>query len=309
MRKISFLIYLMVMASLPLSGFGDDGGKHFYAGAGLSLYKLDDDRIPGGNIDDPVVGSLSLGYQLNDLWATDISIGTDLGGDTGIDAGIINIYRYFGLNKWRPYVSAGFSSFSISGATEDPTENIQAGIGLSGALSDNLELRIGYQHFYDMGGESNNDDAVGIALNWHFKKPRAAAMSKPEPESVPVEKEVIDTFELLVQFDFDKSTIKTAFEPQFQEIARVLKESPQISMTIEGHTCWIGTEEYNLGLSERRANAVRQKFVDDYGIPGDRIVTVGFGEDRPIADNNMLAGRQKNRRAIAVILRPRMVTE
>ena len=126
---------------------------------------------------------------------------------------------------------------------------------------------------------------------------------------MPKQKEVVDTFELLVQFDFDKSDIKSVFKPQFDEIARVLQESPSISMTVEGHTCWIGTEEYNQALSQRRADAVRARFIQDYGISADRISIEGYGESRPIADNNTQAGRESNRRAIAVILRPRIVSE
>ena len=175
-------------------------------------------------------------------------------------------------------------------------------------LTDKLEFRIGYQHFYEPGGAPYNDDAIMLAFNWHFRKPVAAA-PVAQPESVPVKKEVVDTFELQVQFDFDKSDIKSVFQPQFDEIAKVLKESPEISMTIEGHTCSIGTEKYNQGLSERRSAAVKQKFVEEFGIPAERINAEGYGESRPVADNATLAGRQKNRRAIAVILRPRMVTE
>jgi len=148
-------------------------------------------------------------------------------------------------------------------------------------------------------------------LNWHFRKPVTvvAAAPAPQPESVPQKKEVVDTFELLVQFDFDKSDIKSVYQPQFDDIARILKENPDISMTVEGHTCWIGTEQYNQGLSERRANAVKTRFIQEYGISADRITTEGYGETRPVADNNTRAGREKNRRAIAVILKPRIVTE
>jgi OOP family OmpA-OmpF porin len=160
-----------------------------------------------------------------------------------------------------------------------------------------------------LGSESNFDKAFGIALNWHLGKSKAVAVTQSEPESVPPQKEVVDTFELLVEFDFDKSSIRAAFEPQFDEIAQVLTESPDISMTIEGHTDWIGTEQYNQGLSQRRADAVKNKFVQDYDISADRIDTVGYGETRPVADNNTSTGRQQNRRAITVILRPRIVTE
>jgi OOP family OmpA-OmpF porin len=146
-----------------------------------------------------------------------------------------------------------------------------------------------------------------LSFNWHFRKPEAkpAPVAGPLPAPEPQKKQVVDTYELQVQFDFDKSNIKSVYEPQFEEIGQILKDNPGINMTVEGHTCWIGTEEYNQGLSERRADSVKQKFVSDYGIAGDRISTIGFGETRPIATNETLEGRRKNRRAIAVILVPR----
>ncbi|MDH3282465.1 MAG: OmpA family protein, partial [Gammaproteobacteria bacterium] len=70
--------------------------------------------------------------------------------------------------------------------------------------------------------------------------------------------------------------------------------------TVEGHCDWRASEEYNQRLSERRANAIKQKFVEDYGIDPGRISTVGYGELRPIASNETEEGMQRNRRAIAV---------
>ena len=254
-----------------------------------------------------------LGYQFNDRWSADLSFGTDLSDNVYTNQFAVNGYRFFCEKKWKPYISAGFSSNSIDDALVDQTEQFQAGLGISGALTDKLELRVGYQHFFEFGDESYNDDAVSVGLNWHFRKPRAAVVAQsspePQPESVPKQKEVTDTFELLVQFDFDKADIKSVYKPQFDEIARVLKESPAITMTVEGHTCWVGSEEYNMELSQRRADAVRASFIQEYGISADRINIEGYGESRPIADNNTKAGRESNRRAIAVILRPRIVTE
>ena len=80
-------------------------------------------------------------------------------------------------------------------------------------------------------------------------------------------------------------------------------------MTIEGHTDWTGTDDYNLSLSERRADAVKTKFIQEYAISADRIDVIAYGELRPIEDNSTAEGRARNRRAISVILRPRMVTE
>jgi len=319
MKKFSMLISAIffgaALTMLNTASANTEG--NVYLGFGLSSLALDSERVvdvptrsPGHT---PKIGSLFLGYQFNDQWSVDLSFGADMSNNVDTSQVSVNGYRFFTEKKWRPFLSAGLSSFGIDDATEDRTEQFAAGAGISGELSDNLELRLGYQHLFEIGGESYNDDNVTVALNWHFRKPAPAVVAKanPEaqPESVPQQKEVVDTFELLVQFDFDKSTIKSAFQPQFDEIARVLKESPEITMAVEGHTCWIGTEEYNQGLSQRRANAVKNKFVKELGIKADRINTVGYGEARPVADNNVSSGRQKNRRAISVILRPRIVSK
>ena len=316
MRK-SAVMFSVLFLSVSLNAVADDTEGNVYIGFGLSSLALDSERVDGvptrspGHT--PKIGSLLLGYQFNDRWSADLSLGTDLSDNVDTNQFAVNGYRFFGEKKWKPYVSAGLSSNSIDDASVDQTEQFQAGFGLSGALTDQLELRVGYQHFFEFGDESYNDDAVSIGLNWYFRKPRATAVAQstpePQPESVPKQKEVVDSFELLVQFDFDKSDIKSVFKQQFDEIARVLQESPTITMTVEGHTCWIGTEEYNLGLSKQRADAVKKKFVQDYGISADRIRTEGYGESRPVADNNTQTGRESNRRAIAVILRPRVISE
>jgi hypothetical protein len=71
---------------------------------------------------------------------------------------------------------------------------------------------------------------------------------------------------------------------------------------VEGHTDAQGDEAYNLDLSLRRANAVRQALIDRYGVQGDRLETRGYGEAVPIADNATLEGRAQNRRVELVRL-------
>ncbi|HSH40829.1 MAG TPA: OmpA family protein [Arenicellales bacterium] len=321
MKKIACLLAMLAAASWT-GAFAqseeqstDETKGHLYLGASATSLALDNDRVPGVPTSSPghssKLGGLLLGYQFDDYWAADLSIGTDMSDNVDVDAFAVNGYRYFGSGGWRPYVSAGLSSFSIDDAPDDSSEQAQAGFGLSGQLNRNLELRVGYQSFFTISGDSYQDNALGAALAWHFREPEPTpvAQTEPQPETVAPEKEVVETVELRVQFDFDKSTIKSAYEPQFQDLADALAENPDKSITIEGHTCWIGTEEYNQGLSERRAASVKQKLVDDYGIDPARLDTVGYGESRPVADNNTLEGRRKNRRAIAVIMQTRTVTE
>lgn len=312
MRMFGALLSGVLLCASTMVALADTVGN-IYLGFSVSSLSLDNERVAGvptrSPSHAPKIGSLFVGFQFNENWAVDLSLGTDMSNNVDTDQISINGYRFFGGKNWKPYLSAGLSSFSIDDAIDDKTEQAQVGFGVSGTLSDNLELRIGYQHFFELGDESYNDDGVSVALNWHFNKPQSTSSPKPQPESVPKQKEVVDTFELLVEFDFDKSNIKSAYRPQFDKISRVLKESPEISITIEGHTDWIGTEKYNQGLSKRRSEAVKKVLIKEYGLSPDRIKVEGYGETRPVADNNTTAGRQKNRRAIAVILRPRMVTE
>lgn len=98
-----------------------------------------------------------------------------------------------------------------------------------------------------------------------------------------------------LNFDFDKSFVK----PQYDEMLTNLKEfiiKNDYEVTIVGHTDYIASNEYNMGLSKRRAEAVKAKLIE-LGLEPDRIVeTVARGEEEPVADNGTTEGRAKNRR-------------
>lgn len=132
--------------------------------------------------------------------------------------------------------------------------------------------------------------------------PVAEVAPAPEPEPVrpapvveapPVVKERIVLRG--INFDFDKSVIKPEYEPVLDHAASILQDRRDVDVVIEGHTCSIGTEEYNQGLSERRARSVYQYLLDK-GLAPERLDTVGYGETRPIADNSTQQGRRLNRR-------------
>jgi OOP family OmpA-OmpF porin len=101
---------------------------------------------------------------------------------------------------------------------------------------------------------------------------------------------------LMVQFEINKAIVKPEYSNDIKKIADVMIKHSNLNILIEGHTCNLGRKEYNLKLSQRRADAVKAFLVNKYGIDSDRIATKGFGFSRPIADNNTKAGREKNRR-------------
>ena len=116
----------------------------------------------------------------------------------------------------------------------------------------------------------------------------------PPPPSPPQKKHIelsADSY-----FDFNKATLKPAGKERIDsEIIPPMKEHSELRALVEGHTDSIGSEAYNLRLSERRANAVAD-YMESQGISSSRITTKGWGKSKPVADNRTKEGRAKNRR-------------
>jgi OOP family OmpA-OmpF porin len=98
-----------------------------------------------------------------------------------------------------------------------------------------------------------------------------------------------------IEFDTGKDTIRKTSEPVLENALLVLNEYPKMRIEISGHSDDVGTREFNLDLSRKRAESVKRWFVGK-GIDGNRIATRGAGPDEPIADNKKPEGKQKNRR-------------
>ncbi len=107
--------------------------------------------------------------------------------------------------------------------------------------------------------------------------------------------------ELDVKFDFDKAEVKQESYGDIKALADFMKQYPQTSTVVEGHTDSVGSDAYNQGLSERRASAVRDVLVNQYGVESSRVQAVGYGESRPVADNATADGRAINRRVEAEV--------
>jgi len=103
-----------------------------------------------------------------------------------------------------------------------------------------------------------------------------------------------------VLFDFDSANLKPGAREKVARIAGILGSHPDLKIQVEGHTDSVGSEEYNLRLSERRADAVRAGLVQQ-GVNRDVVGTAGFGKSKPVATNGTAAGRQQNRRVEIVV--------
>ncbi|HXW09820.1 MAG TPA: OmpA family protein [Steroidobacteraceae bacterium] len=106
-----------------------------------------------------------------------------------------------------------------------------------------------------------------------------------------------------VLFDTGKANLKSGAVTDLDELARFLAKYPDRSVVIEGHTDSVGSQQFNVGLSERRAASV-QTYLMRQGIDASRIRTQGMGESVPVASNESAGGRQQNRRVEIIVSNP-----
>lgn len=137
--------------------------------------------------------------------------------------------------------------------------------------------------------------------------PRAPRQEAPKPQvqepvrrveeraTVPADLKLSNIF-----FDFDKSDVRSDQRSAINRNAELLKRYPSVSIRIEGHCDERGSDEYNIALGNRRAEATKRYLVE-YGIAGNRIQTISYGESRPVDPGHTEAAWTKNRRSEFVI--------
>ncbi|MDP3816956.1 OmpA family protein [Pseudomonas sp.] len=229
------------------------------------------------------------------------------GSNTALDA----LYHFNNAgDALRPYVSAGFSDQSIgqSGRGErNGSTFANVGGGAKYFFTDNFYARAGVEAQYNIDqGDTEWAPSVGIGMNFGGgSKPVAEVVeAAPAPVAEPVAAEEpveLVRVELDVKFDFDKSSVKEESYGDIKNLADFMKQYPQTTTVVEGHTDSKGTDAYNQNLSERRANAVRDVLVNQYGVEAGRVNAAGYGEARPVADNATDTGRAVNRRVEAEV--------
>lgn len=121
-------------------------------------------------------------------------------------------------------------------------------------------------------------------------------LSKAQPEDTQSSLKELQTRIQDIHFDYDKYDIKDDAKPVLKEVSAILSRNKNIKVIIEGHCDERGTNEYNLGLGDRRANSVKE-FLISLGIPSGKIETISYGEEKPLCENQTEECWAKNRRA------------
>jgi len=211
----------------------------------------------------------------------------------------------------RPYLSAGLGHQSLSQSPRsgrDHTTFANIGAGAKYYFTENVFAKAGVDGMHGFDNHQSEWMAgVGVGVNFGGStKPAAAPYVEPvaavaEPvvyEEVAAEPVRV---ELDVKFDFDKANVKQDSYSDIENLAEFMKQFPQTATTVEGHTDSVGNAAYNQKLSERRAAAVRDTLVNQYGVEAERVNAVGYGKERPVADNATSEGRAINRRVEASV--------
>jgi peptidoglycan-associated lipoprotein len=128
------------------------------------------------------------------------------------------------------------------------------------------------------------------------KVPEIAPKEERKVEARPEEKPApFDLAGLRIQFAFDDFNLSSKAKGNLEKVASWMSKNPAAKIQIEGHTCEIGTNEYNLALGERRANSAK-RYLEGLGVSSRRISTISYGEERPLDPGHTEDARSKNRR-------------
>lgn len=323
-KSVALLSTLLLAVALDAEAqYAEPQAGQFYLTPGALL--LGRDR--GRDLSSLAAPSIGLGYQSTDRLGIELHVAhgeTGVRGPGGRDVDVTAV-RLDGLyslggDAWQPYVVSGISRtrYSVSGGGNDRGTGASLGLGLRRAITDRLSLQLDGRGFFDFSEEKLQPGAT-LGLRYVFSGPTAAGpvaagpapaprtepapraeAAPPPPRPAPAaEPPPPPRLEVVVEFDFDSSALRADQRPELDRVVRFMREHRDARARLEGHTDNRGSEDYNQGLSERRADAVRGHLLAA-GIDRDRITTVGRGERQPVASNDTDEGRQRNRRVVAI---------
>jgi OmpA-OmpF porin, OOP family len=228
------------------------------------------------------------------------------------------LYHFMPEGPLVPYFVAGYGWQSREYPHDKDTTRpgFNYGLGVKYFMTDSLALRGDFRHLVLKHSDDtfhNLEYTVGV--DFLFGGAKQVAVVTPVPAPVPPEEPPIEPvppyeptpghFKYCItlhgEFDIDRAVIRPEYRDEIAQVGDFMKKYPTTTAVIEGHTDNVGSPEHNLDLSKRRAEAVVDYLVQNYGIDRSRLEARGYGMSRPVADNSTDEGRQKNRRIEAII--------
>ncbi len=240
-----------------------------------------------------------------------------------------------GPNRVRPYATIGMGQIDFDSDQYDERQStVHAGAGARWMITPRTGMRFEARAMNDLD-EHNTDLMMTVGLNYFFGKvkddsmasasameggavasgdedgdgvldvddrcPGTPAGTRVDSTGCPLPVTRVASIKMTVNFGFDSAKVQEKYFSDIGELANFLKRFTDVYVDIEGHTDSTGPDDYNMALSQRRAEAVVDVLVNQYGIDRKRLEPKGYGETQPVADNSTKEGRAANRRVMATL--------
>ena len=197
------------------------------------------------------------------------------------------------------FLAVAFAAACASSDANDQNKKAKQGAGIGAAAGAVAGAVIGNQSGNNRTGAvvgAAAGAAIGAAIGHRMDKQQQELQQIPGVEVTrPAENQIDVRLTGDILFDVDSASLRAESRQTLNDLANNFKQYPDEVFDVEGHTDSTGTSEYNMGLSQRRADSVRS-YLSQGGVPINRINAAGYGETKPKASNNTPEGRQLNRR-------------
>ncbi|TLD89134.1 OmpA family protein [Helicobacter sp. MIT 05-5294] len=235
---------------------------------------------------------VELGYD-----RADTAKGSEPRQSTDINRYYVNLVKEFEVwDKTDIYILGGFGYEDLRHNFQNMDDDFfgQYGVGLRHELAEYLHLKTEVRHLASFDGRSDVIAMVGFSIPF-------GTYTQPEPEPTPASAPALSHIhQFSVQFPFDSTNIAPEYNAEIADFAEYMKQNPNQTAIINGHTDSTGSAVYNQKLSERRATAVKEKIIEE-GVAPERLESKGYGATQPVATNATSEGRKQNRRVEAEV--------
>jgi len=313
---------MIVFMTVATSGFAGERPQAFSISPFIGGYSYDGAQ----HLQTRPVYGLRLGYDFTEHWAAE-GVFDYVAGETTRSHRDVNIYSYrldvlynfMPDGPFVPYLATGGGGSTFDERNyHDTNATFNFGGGLKYFVTDSIALRGDVRQllaFERPDIKFNWEYTAGLTFLFGGKQPATAPVAQPEPEVAPAPEPPIEPVpaaeptpekmkycvNLNIEYDINKADIRPQYHDEVAKVGDFMKKYPTTTAVIEGYTDEVGSDEYNMKLSQRRAESVVNYLVDKFGIERSRLSAKGYGKTRPSADNSTDIGKQKNRRIDAII--------
>lgn len=284
----------------------------WYLNAAAGVYDYDQERL----FEDDSAGIFGIERRLTRNWAVELRTMSALltseqaaaVEDGRMIRNSLDALYYFSDGKgFEPYLSSGIGNarFSLESGERNSETDLSLAIGTRYLLNPKWSLRAEARYFNELS-DNYGDTLVSFGVSYSFGRigapsKQATATQVVTPAVIPASPAIPQPGEWTIRFAFNSAELTDPNHDSLGQVAHWLKTTTGSVVLIEGHTDSIGTNSYNLQLSQRRVKAVEKRLVEAYGVEPRRLRTAWQGEAKPVADNATAEGRSQNRRVLIVL--------